>query len=183
LLILIALMGIALGRHRYGLAQAGTAREGARLAGFVGTSSARNPASTTNVRREATSVSQNRLMIYCLDITLSGDATLLASRLSGPDHRHGVGVRERPRGPDRSASTASLKTRRSSALAFPSDYGDFEGKEHYREWRFVYSVMAPQQAPQQLAAATTATTAAANTAAGTQPQQLHAAGWHRAQTP
>ena len=46
---------------------------------------------------------------------------------------------------------------------FPSDYGDFEGKEHYREWRFVYSPMAPPQQPQQ---------PQQTPQLGTQPQQL-----------
>jgi len=32
---------------------------------------------------------------------------------------------------------------------FPTNYEEFEGKEHYREWRFVYSPMAPPQQPQQ----------------------------------
>ena len=32
---------------------------------------------------------------------------------------------------------------------FPAKYEDFEGKEHYREWRFVYVPPAPLEAPQQ----------------------------------
>ncbi len=32
---------------------------------------------------------------------------------------------------------------------FPTNYQDLEGKEHYREWRFVYAPPAPPQQPQQ----------------------------------
>lgn len=33
---------------------------------------------------------------------------------------------------------------------FPTNYQDFEAKERYREWRFVYAPPAPPQQPQQL---------------------------------